>query len=214
MMDWRKIRNTVRHTRSPIAFHLADQLIKLELLDHYNSDSDEGSDPGPPVKAGQNEADSIGVPNPRAGSMIGEEDRDRGEEDEDEEDEEAGSGFDSDLAAEINKGLEAMNAPQAASDSDSDGDGLFGGSSGSDDEDEEEAANPEELEQRRRIKLLAEEAGDLDRAIKAKESELLKAFNPIMKVRLYLLFSLRTFSHQFVFYSTETIRSHDSKTHG
>ena len=77
-----------------------------------------------------------------------------------------------------------MNASAAVSEqshSDEEGDGLFGGSSDEDDDDEEDS--PEELEQKRRIKLLLEEAGDLDRAIAAKQTELAKAMNPIFRVR-------------------------------
>lgn len=163
----------------------------IELLDNYNSDdSDDDKPPAPPVAKPGPPAGSFTLP-PLAGVQIPEpeeEDGDRGdaEEDEEEDDDEAGSGFDSDLADEINKGLEAMNAaPAAVSESDSDNDGLFGGSSDDeDDEDEdEEAGDPEALEAKRRIKLLLEEAGDLDRAIKTKVAELEKTPNPILKVR-------------------------------
>lgn len=73
--------------------------MRIELLDHYNSDSDEGSIPGTAsAKRSVGEADVIGVPIPSAESMLEEEDRGRASEDDD--DEEGGeSGFDSDLGS-------------------------------------------------------------------------------------------------------------------
>lgn len=152
---------------------------------------------------------SVGAPTPRPDGIASspapfgdgesargdndDEDRDRDEEDD--EDEEGGSGYDSDLANEINKGLEAMDKSEDDEDSE-DGDGLFGGSSDDDDDEEEDqaqeqAVDPQEVEARKRIKLLAEEMGDLDKAIASKENELAKAANPIFKVSLYqLLYSL------------------------
>lgn len=107
-----------------------------------------------------------------------------------EEDDDVGSGYDSDLAKEINAGLEALNAseedvPAAEGSDDSDKDGLFGSSDDDEEEEEEEedaADDPETIEQKRRIKLLLEETGDLERAIASKEVELGKANNPIFKV--------------------------------
>ncbi|GAA5860514.1 hypothetical protein JCM3774_006193 [Rhodotorula dairenensis] len=128
---------------------------------------------------------------------------DDGDDDEEESDE-AGSGYDSDLAKEIEKDLNMANKGEGGSSgSDDDGDGLFGGSSDDDDDDDddEDAAGPdaglggsgtgaggvpddaETVEARKRLKLLAEEMGDLDRAIAAKEVELAKAPNPIFKKR-------------------------------
>lgn len=131
------------------------------------------------------------------------------EEDGEAEEEENGSGFDSDLADEINKGLEAMNAPeQEADDSEEDEGGLFGSGSDDDEEDEEdEGGSPEEVEQKRRIKLLLEETGDLDRAIASKQTELGKATNPIFRVRLPPLLLL------LLIRGTETIRGHDQEAH-
>ena len=81
-----------------------------------------------------------------------------------------------------------MDKTDEDEDESEDGDGgLFG--SGSDDDEEEEAMgveaeiDPVEMEQRKRIKLLAEEMGDLDKAIASKETELKKSANPIFKVR-------------------------------
>jgi transcription initiation factor TFIID subunit 7 len=78
-----------------------------------------------------------------------------------------------------------MNASASASGSSGDEGGLFGGSSDEEEEEEEEEeeADAETIEERRRIKLLGEEMGDLERAIAAKEGELKKAGNPIFKVR-------------------------------
>lgn len=114
-----------------------------------------------------------------------EQDGDQYDRDEEPEEEEAGSGYDSDLANEINKGMAALDASASEDESGSDVGGLFGGSSDDDDEDEEQPANedPETMEQRKRIKLLHEETGDLERAIQSKEAELAKAANPIFKVR-------------------------------
>lgn len=181
------------------------------------------------------DTDSMGAPTPRTGidtgvsspapfgddysvgpggSQRGEADEDGDEGDDgrpaddgsDAEDDEAGSGYDSDLAKEIEKDLNMANKGQggtddSGSDDDEDGDGLFGGSSDDDDDDDDGPAaggmdgglgaggvgaladDAETLEARKRLKLLAEEMGDLDRAIAAKEVELAKAPNPIFKVR-------------------------------
>lgn len=157
---------------------------------------------------------SVGAPTPRPdgiasspapfGEQDGEsargdnddEDRDRDDDDDDDEDEEGASGYDSDLANEINKGLEAMDKSDEESEDDEDGDGLFGGSSDDDDDEEEtqaQAVDPQEVEARKRIKLLAEEMGGLDKAIASKETELAKAANPIFKVSflLYVLSLVR-----------------------
>lgn len=157
-------------------------VFQTELLENYNSDSEYGSDDESKARraaaAKGDDQSSMGAPTPRAESAMGE-----GEEGE-EDDDDGGSGFDSDLEAQINAGLEAMNVPQAvADDSESDNDGLFGASSGSDDDDED-TATPEELEHRQRVKLLVEEGGDLDRAIRAKEIELSKVLNPMGKKRV------------------------------
>lgn len=96
-----------------------------------------------------------------------------------------GSGYDSDLANEINKGMAALeaSASEDEDEDDSDAGGLFGGSSDDDEEEEEEqAVDPETAEMRKKVKLLLEETGDLERAIQSKETELSKAANPIFKV--------------------------------
>lgn len=192
-----------------------------ELLDNYASDDEYGSPGGAGTAPADADLDSVGAPTPRGGgdtsvgdlgSLRGDDDDEdggagAGDDDADgEEEEEQGSGYDSDLANEINKGLEALNAAAAtvgsaseeernASGSENDGDGLFGGSSDDEDDDDddeeedEDAPDPETLEQRRRIKLLAEETGDLERAIATKEGELAsKAANPIFKVRFVVKF--------------------------
>jgi len=180
---------------SPCPLTLFDPI--PEMLDYDVPSDDEDYDPARDQAFG-----SVGAPTPRADGVasspapFGENGGDDGESargDNDDsargsdEDEEGGSGYDSDLANEINKGLEAMDKTDEDEDESEDGDGgLFG--SGSDDDEEEEAMgveaeiDPVEMEQRKRIKLLAEEMGDLDKAIASKETELKKAANPIFKV--------------------------------
>lgn len=169
-----------------------------ELLDHDVPSDDEYGSPGPGTRNGDNS--SIGAPTPRREGSVSsapgegddgiDQDGDQYDRDDEPEEEEAGSGYDSDLANEINKGMAALDASASEDESGSDVGGLFGGSSDDDDEDEEQPANedPETMEQRKRIKLLHEETGDLERAIQSKEAELAKAANPIFKVR---------FSHRF-----------------
>jgi transcription initiation factor TFIID subunit 7 len=170
------------------------RFVSPELLDHDVPSDDEYGSPGPGAR------DSSIAPTPhREGSMSslaadgddgeGMREADGDREEEEEEDDEAGSGYDSDLANEINKGMQqALNA-SASDDSGSDAGGLFGGSSDDDEDEEEEeqAVDPEVLEQRKRIKLLLEETGDVERAIAAKELELAKAANPIFKVSFSFL---------------------------
>ncbi|GAA5993330.1 hypothetical protein JCM5350_001568 [Sporobolomyces pararoseus] len=172
--------------------------VQYEMLDYDVPSDDEEYEPARDSGAF---GGSVGAPTPRPDGIASspapfgdgesargdndDEDRDRDEEDD--EDEEGGSGYDSDLANEINKGLEAMDKSEDDEDSE-DGDGLFGGSSDDDDDEEEDqaqeqAVDPQEVEARKRIKLLAEEMGDLDKAIASKENELAKAANPIFKKR-------------------------------
>ncbi|KAM0753564.1 hypothetical protein T439DRAFT_377743 [Meredithblackwellia eburnea MCA 4105] len=149
---------------------------------------------------GVSDGDSLGAPTPLRDDFDDDEGGDGEEDGEGDADadglgeDEEGSGYDSDLANEINKGLEALNqSDEDADDSDSDGGegGLFGDSDededddedDDDDDDEDATDNPETLEQKRRIKLLAEEVANLDTAIKSKEVELGKANNPIFKKR-------------------------------
>jgi hypothetical protein len=145
------------------------------------------SSPAPESLRGDNNYDSGGDQRYDEDGRNGGRDDDDDDDDREEDDEEGGSGYDSDLANEINKGLEAMDKSEDEDEEDS-GDGLFGGSSDDDDDDEEEeqgqqeAIDPAEVEARKRIKLLAEEMGDLDKAIHSKENELAKAANPIFKV--------------------------------
>ncbi|GAA6059524.1 hypothetical protein JCM10212_006022 [Sporobolomyces blumeae] len=171
--------------------------VQYEMLDYDVPSDDEEYDPAQQ----SNDFGSVGAPTPRPDgsasspavfgmddgeSQRGDDDRD---DDEQDDDDEGGSGYDSDLANEINKGLEALNESENDSDDDDDGDGLFGGSSDDDDDDDDDGpsgaqeVDPEEAEQRKRIKLLAEEMGDLDKAIGSKEAELAKAANPIFKKR-------------------------------
>lgn len=169
------------------------------MLDYDVPSDDEDYDP---AAQRRKETESMGAPTPRADgaasspAVFGEDlESQRGdEEDEEEESDEAGSGYDSDLAKEIEKDLNMASGKGGAGGTDDsgsdddDGDGLFGGSSDDDDEEEEEeAVDAETLEARKRLKLLAEEMGDLDRAIAAKEVELAKAPNPIFKVRVLVL---------------------------
>lgn len=193
------------------------------MLDYDVPSDDEDYDP---AQRRRGDTDSLGAPTPRTGvdtgvsspapfgddysvgpggSQRGEGDEDGREDDDDDEDsDEAGSGYDSDLAKEIEKDLNMANKGQGGTDEsgsdDDDGDGLFGGSSDDDDDDDDDDAagldagmggtgtsgvpdDAETVEARKRLKLLAEEMGDLDRAIAAKEVELAKAPNPIFKVR-------------------------------
>ncbi|GJN88603.1 hypothetical protein Rhopal_001569-T1 [Rhodotorula paludigena] len=169
--------------------------VQFEMLDYDVPSDDEDYDP---AAQRRKETESMGAPTPRADgaasspAVFGEDlESQRGdEEDEEEESDEAGSGYDSDLAKEIEKDLNMASGKGGAGGTDDsgsdddDGDGLFGGSSDDDDEEEEEeAVDAETLEARKRLKLLAEEMGDLDRAITAKEVELAKAPNPIFKKR-------------------------------
>lgn len=191
------------------------------MLDYDVPSDDEDYDP---AQRRGGDTDSLGAPTPRTrvdtgvsspapfgddysvgagGSQRGEGDEDgREDDDDDEESDEAGSGYDSDLAKEIEKDLNMANKGEGGTDEsgsdDDDGDGLFGGSSDDDDDDDDAAGldagmggtgtsgvpdDAETVEARKRLKLLAEEMGDLDRAIAAKEVELAKAPNPIFKVR-------------------------------
>jgi transcription initiation factor TFIID subunit 7 len=190
--------------------------LSSEMLDYDVPSDDEDYDPsqhrvnlgggaGGSGSGGGNDFESVGAPTPRydggasSPAAFGGDDGDsqRGGEDDDEsEDEEGGSGYDSDLAKEIEMGLNAA-APKnggGTDDSGSDGDGLFGGSSDDDDDEEEEEAvevDPETLESRKRLKLLAEEIVDLEKASSAAQLQLNRAANPIFKVRSssFLLFN-------------------------
>ncbi|KAG0666627.1 hypothetical protein C6P46_004293 [Rhodotorula mucilaginosa] len=198
--------------------------VQFEMLDYDVPSDDEDYDP---AQRRGGETDSLGAPTPRTGvdtgvsspapfgddysvgaggSQRGDGDEDgREDDDDDDSSDEAGSGYDSDLAKEIEKDLNMANKGQGGTDEsgsdDDDGDGLFGGSSDDDDDDDDDddAAgldagmggtgtsgvpdDAETVEARKRLKLLAEEMGDLDRAIAAKEVELAKAPNPIFKKR-------------------------------
>ncbi|GAA5885387.1 hypothetical protein JCM6882_009597 [Rhodosporidiobolus microsporus] len=165
--------------------------VQFEMLDYDVPSDDEDYDPSQQ----RNDLDSVGAPTPRPDGGVSspapfgdDAESQRGEGDEDDsDDEEGGSGYDSDLAKEIELGLNAATKTAPGTDdsgSDDDGDGLFGGSSDDDDEEEEEeAADAETLEARKRLKLLGEEMADLDKAIAAKQVELNRAANPIFKKR-------------------------------
>lgn len=189
------------------------------MLDYDVPSDDEDYDPAQ-RRTGAGDTDSMGAPTPRTGIDTGvsspapfgddysvaggESQRGDGDEDgdedgrSDEDSDEAGSGYDSDLAKEIEKDLNMATKGDGGSDDsdDEDGDGLFGASSDEDDDDDDAAVDAgmpnaggmgaipddaETIEARKRLKLLAEEMGDLDRAIAAKEVELAKAPNPIFK---------------------------------
>ncbi|GAA5929431.1 hypothetical protein JCM1841_004639 [Sporobolomyces salmonicolor] len=163
---------------------------QYEMLDYDVPSDDEDYDPT--RQGGGGDFGSVGVPTPRPDGTVSspalfgdqaDDESHRGDDDQEEEDEGEGSGYDSDLANEINKGLEALNKSDESASDEDDGDGLFGGSSDEEEEEEEQAVDPEEVEARKRIKLLAEEMGDLDKAIAAKEVELGKAANPIFRKR-------------------------------
>lgn len=173
------------------------RLVSAEMLDYDVPSDDEEYEP---QRESNPYGGSVGAPTPRpdgvasSPAQFGDQGDDgesaRGDDDEDrddDEDEEGGSGYDSDLANEINKGLEAMDKSDDDDSDDEDGDGLFGGSSDDDDDEDaqEDAVDPQEAEARKRIKLLAEEMGDLDKAIASKETELAKAANPIFKASLF-----------------------------
>ncbi|GAA5989238.1 hypothetical protein JCM10908_001221 [Rhodotorula pacifica] len=202
--------------------------VQFEMLDYDVPSDDEDYEP---AQRRGGDTDSLGAPTPRNGVdtgvsspapfgddySVGAGGSQRGEEEGDDDDDEdgsdeAGSGYDSDLAKQIEKDLNSANKGEGGTDDsasddddddddddDNDGDGLFGGSS---DEDEDAAGggggldaglggtaagavpdDAETVEARKRLKLLAEEMGDLDRAIAAKEVELAKAPNPIFKKR-------------------------------
>lgn len=174
------------------------------MLDYDVPSDDEDYDPsqhrggaGGSGSGRGHDLDSVGAPTPHADggpsspAAFGGDDGDsqRGGEDDESEDEEGGSGYDSDLAKEIEMGLNAAapkNGGGGTDDSGSDGDGLFGGSSDDDDDEEEEEAvevDPETLESRKRLKLLAEEIVDLEKASAAAQLQLNRAANPIFKVR-------------------------------
>ncbi|KAK4058746.1 hypothetical protein OIO90_000190 [Microbotryomycetes sp. JL221] len=183
--------------------------VEYELLDHDVPSDEDEYDQGPEA-AGQASAPGAG---PKLGISLrlgrqdsmsslpddagrdGERDfdgdgADAGEgqyddEDDDQRSEAGGSGYDSDLADEINKGMAALEQSDSEQDeSGSDRGGLFGESGTDDDDDEEDqTTDPVAQEQKKRIKLLLEETGDLDRAIQSKEQELAKAANPIFKKR-------------------------------
>lgn len=129
----------------------------------------------------------MGAPTPRevgdASSVHGADDRPGPQPDSssDSDSSDEGSDYDEDLAAEINAGLQGMNESDEEDDSD---DGLFGGEDDDEDDDEEEEDDAETVEQKKRIKLLASEIADLERAISTKEGEIAKQTNPIFKVSL------------------------------
>ncbi|GAA5830232.1 hypothetical protein JCM11251_001278 [Rhodosporidiobolus azoricus] len=165
--------------------------VQFEMLDYDVPSDDEDYDP----TQQRNDFESVGAPTPRPDGGVSspapfgdDAESQRGDGDEDEsDDEEGGSGYDSDLAKEIELGLNAATKTAPGTDdsgSDDDGDGLFGGSSDDDDEEEEEeAADAETLEAKKRLKLLGEEMADLDKAIAAKQTEVNRATNPIFKKR-------------------------------
>ncbi|SCV69140.1 BQ2448_2160 [Microbotryum intermedium] len=170
----------------------AAEQVQYELLDHDIVSEDEYGNVNDDDRGGV--GSSIGAPTPRregsASSIAGDDDEgmdvgDRDDDDDDADDVGAGSGYDSDLANEINKGMEAIDR-SSSEDDDSDSDdagGLFGGGSSDDDDEEEQAIDPEVIEQKKRIKLLLEEIKDLDGKITDSENKLSKAANPIFKKR-------------------------------
>ncbi|SGY73152.1 BQ5605_C005g03267 [Microbotryum silenes-dioicae] len=168
----------------------AAEQVQYELLDHDVVSEDEYDNVNDDDRGGV--GSSIGAPTPRregsASSIAGDDDEgmDDGDRDDDDADEAgAGSGYDSDLANEINKGMEAIDR-SSSEDDDSDSDdagGLFGGGSSDDDDDEEQAIDPEVIEQKKRIKLLLEEIKDLESKITDSENKLSTAANPIFKKR-------------------------------
>lgn len=177
------------------------------MLDHDPNDSDFASSPPPKKLSIKISRPSSSMPQASTSQNqygnnngdIWQDEDDYGHGMEEEEEEEAnGSGFDSDLADEINKGLEALNAPNAAPannvGSSEDEGGLFGSSD--EDDEEEEEIDPEEEERRRKRKLLGEEVGDLDRAIASKMVELGKAMNPIFKVSPFHFTGVCTLSNR------------------
>ncbi|KAK4053039.1 hypothetical protein OIV83_001774 [Microbotryomycetes sp. JL201] len=174
--------------------------VELEMLDHDVPSEDEydatdqpageaqaGSGAGPKIRLRQGSMSSVVDGRGQDGDDGGD-DGGEGQYDEDEEYEQrsegGGSGYDSDLADEINKGMAALEQSASDDESGSDGGGgLFGDSGSEDDDEEDQTTDPVAQEQKKRIKLLLEETGDLDRAISAKEAELAKAANPIFKKR-------------------------------
>lgn len=142
----------------------------------------EGATPAPGMTPGAD-----GAPTP-GGETEGSQ---RGNSDDDED----GEGIDDDLAAELERGLEAVDQTDSESekggDSDSDMGGLFGSNGGgSDVEDElpgggeggDEEVSTEQLEARRKARLLGDEIRDLEGAVNRKRTEVANASNPIIKV--------------------------------
>ena len=157
-----------------------------EILNYELASEDEDAGRGYEQAGPASDEEDTGAPTPRqAGdhtSVHGGEDGPAGQPDDDDSDsdsDEEGSGYDEDLAAEINAGLQGMKESDDEDDSD---EGLFGGEDDDEDDDEEEEDDPETVEQKKRIKLLAGEIADLEKAITTKESEIAKQTNPIFKV--------------------------------
>ncbi|GAA5848493.1 hypothetical protein JCM8547_004530 [Rhodosporidiobolus lusitaniae] len=167
--------------------------VQFEMLDYDVPSDDEDYDPAQHRSRDRDMHSTAPTPRPDGGvsspAPFGGDDGEsqRGGDDDEESDEEEGSGYDSDLAKQIELGLNAGAKPGGGtdgSDSDDDGDGLFGGSSDDDDDEEETAeADPETVEARKRLKLLAEEIVDLEKATAATQLQLNRAANPIFKKR-------------------------------
>ncbi|BGP13840.1 hypothetical protein JCM10213_002476 [Rhodosporidiobolus nylandii] len=164
--------------------------VQFEMLDYDVPSDDEDYDP---AQNRSNDLDSVGAPTPRPDGGVSspapfadDAESQRGDEGDSDA---SGDGYDSDLANMITQGFTEQNNPppqrddsSSGSDDDDDGDGLFG-TDNDDDDDLEEEADAETLESRKRLKLLGEEMGDLDKAIAAKQAELNRAANPIFKKR-------------------------------
>ncbi|BGP37835.1 hypothetical protein JCM10449v2_001757 [Rhodotorula kratochvilovae] len=167
--------------------------VQVETLDYDVPSDDEDYDP----TNGQQKGSESAAPTPRADGapsspapFLGDDESQRGGDDYDDESDGAGSGsgYDSDLAKEIEKDLGFGTKDAAGTDdSDDDGDGLFGGSSDDDDDDDEQpvqaGGDAETLELRNQIKEAAEAMASLDKAIEKKEAEIAKATNVLFKKR-------------------------------
>ncbi|GAA6027097.1 hypothetical protein JCM8097_006108 [Rhodosporidiobolus ruineniae] len=170
--------------------------VEFAMLDYDVPSDDENYEPG--QDRGRDDWGSVDAPTPRADGGVsspapfGEDgDSQRGgddDEDESDDDDEDDDTFAAELLAQMQAGAEGGSKPGngggGTDDSDDDG-GLFGSSD--DDEEEEEVVavddDPETAEAKKRLKLLAEEMADLDKAIASKQLELNRAANPIFKKR-------------------------------
>jgi transcription initiation factor TFIID subunit 7 len=126
----------------------------------------------------EHDGDSMGAPTPLPEA--------------EENDESSHDEIDDDLAAELERGMgqaeDSSDSDEGGDGSDSDMGGLFGSGGSADEhapEDDEDVDenDPEQVEYRRRARLLGDEVKDLEGVVSRKTQELDKAANPIIKRR-------------------------------